>query len=736
MAIKKVKYLTLLIGALIIFLSNDNANAQNFNWHSVTFLGEVRETISYDSKIWAATSGGLFSYDINTEKFQIYTNTSGLSSNDVSAIYLSNNILWIGLNDGTLNYIDLATGDLKKVFIDTDPVLVNDLIVVENEIYIATDFGITLYLIDKDEINSTFRTLGNFNTNLSVNKLIIHEGIIWAGTALGVASADLNSPNLQDPQFWTNYNLNNFQSTKVNSLDVLNGAVLATFGGQIALFSNNEFTLLNELKNPDGSYLNIRDVLVVGESDYIVASNSGVYRFQNSVKTLISDIFNVLSINQDGSGNILLGHNKNGLYINNVNVFPMSPRGESFEQVIIGKDRRMWAASGLGASYGLYMRDGGEWKTYTSSDGLSSNSTIGVAEDDAGNIWVGTPGAGAMVISDSGTGISVREINNLTNELAGSDTENFVIVSKIKKDNTGNMWLVNKFANNGKALAISDTLNKWNYFSTADGLSDTKISDIDFDEFNRVWVSYDTEGISMLDHNGTLDNKLDDIWRTYKTSDGLISDHVIAIAVDNEHGVWVGTRDGINFILDGFPPQYIFGSLDNYINVIFIDAVNNKWFGTPSGISILGPDNFTWTHFTKENSELLDNNIISIYVDDITGDAYIGTSKGLSIISTPFRKPPDSFKEIGAYPNPFLIDGSGKRLTIENLLLNSRVKIFTSSGRFVKSLTSENRGVLGTQAFWDGTDQNGKLVPSGVYIVAGSNDEKKHGLIKVAVIRK
>jgi len=200
--------------------------------------------------------------------------------------------------------------------------------------------------------------------------------------------------------------------------------------------------------------------------------------------------------------------------------------------------------------------------------------------------------------------------------------------------------------------------------------------------------------------------------------------------------MWIGTEEGINFYVDGLPVQYIRGAIDNFITAIAVDPANNKWFGTRSGISVLSSDNFTWEYYTVSNSGLVDNGIISILFNERSGDAYIGTSKGLSILKTPFKDPPVSFNEISVYPSPFILDGSGTKLTIENLPLHSTVLIATISGKVIRKLSEENGGVIGTQAFWDGRDEDYNFVSNGIYIIAAGVSGIGHGRQKIAVIRK
>jgi flagellar hook assembly protein FlgD len=65
------------------------------------------------------------------------------------------------------------------------------------------------------------------------------------------------------------------------------------------------------------------------------------------------------------------------------------------------------------------------------------------------------------------------------------------------------------------------------------------------------------------------------------------------------------------------------------------------------------------------------------------------------------------------------------------------VKITTAlSGKVIRTLTESNGGVNGTQAFWDGRDENNQFVPSGVYIIAAGRSKAGSGIVKIAIIRR
>ena len=84
------------------------------------------------------------------------------------------------------------------------------------------------------------------------------------------------------------------------------------------------------------------------------------------------------------------------------------------------------------------------------------------------------------------------------------------------------------------------------------------------------------------------------------------------------------------------------------------------------------------------------------------------------------------------YPSPFVLKSGTNQLTIDGLVSNSNIKIITIYGKLVKEFSSPG----GRVAYWDGTDINGKLVGSGVYIVVAYDQNNNLVTGKIAVLRQ
>ena len=244
-------------------------------------------------------------------------------------------------------------------------------------------------------------------------------------------------------------------------------------------------------------------------------------------------------------------------------------------------------------------------------------------------------------------------------------------------------------------------------------------------------------------------------YTTFVNEDGtrLEPTGVRCVAEDKDGNIWIGTSvgpvmlpandidNGSNSVLqqikvprnDGTNfADYLLGGAD--INCIAVDGGNRKWFGTNgNGVYLISADNMTQLqHFLSSNSQLLSDNIEAITINDETGEVFFGTDNGLcSYMSDATATSATMNKNtVYAYPNPVKPDFTGL-ITVTGLTMNADVKIVTANGTLVAEGTS-NGGTF----TWDGCDDSGKRVASGVYMVqTATSDGKKGTVCKIAIVR-
>ena len=200
----------------------------------------------------------------------------------------------------------------------------------------------------------------------------------------------------------------------------------------------------------------------------------------------------------------------------------------------------------------------------------------------------------------------------------------------------------------------------------------------------------------------------------------------------------VNIISNVNAVLTSSNPQLkitnSFSVRQQTINALAVDPLNQKWLGTNQGLFLLSTDGTQLlSTLDSKNSPLLSDIIESIAIDEKSGKVYVGTANGLTTFDTPSILPVESFNGLTIYPNPLVIRDGNKLVTIDGLIRDSDIKIITVAGKLVREFSSPG----GRTAFWDGRDDNGDLVNSGVYIVIAFDQEGNSVETgKIAVLRE
>lgn len=220
-------------------------------------------------------------------------------------------------------------------------------------------------------------------------------------------------------------------------------------------------------------------------------------------------------------------------------------------------------------------------------------------------------------------------------------------------------------------------------------------------------------GILVFDDKGTIDDTSDDEYRYYDIfvdSNGNIDVSGYFCVTEDKNGqVWIGTNRGpiictnyrdINNLRctriirtneDGEPYYLLDGE---QINAIAVDGGNRKWIATnSSGVFLVSEDGMeTIANFTTANSPLPSNQINSLAINQITGEVFIGTEKGLVSYMGDATEGSEDYSDIYAYPNPVRPEHND-RVTIVGLMADSNVKITDMKGNIVYQGKSARRDI-------------------------------------------
>ena len=728
----------------ISFLVSPFFVAANFSsalgqWTTFTNKSSIHQMVFSHGKIWCATNGGIIAFQEDGSEASTLTNTDGLSFNNVTQLSEDRHgHLWFGMANGMINIFSPETNSLQIVddFSRND---IRSIVPVGDSIFIGLNIGVSLFLLDRMEVKETYKNLGSFPIEIPVNCVAVQYPYIWVGTDKGIARADLRQVNLKAPQSWQNFTLKQgLPSNTVQAILARGDVVLASTDLGVVHFENKRWVTAN-----DGLGQTKIVTFYWQDGEIFGLARNAVFKLDLKTwtwKRLFAsfqkgtDLFiqpdNVFWVGTDGNGIFRYDLNKN----EGRQIIPNGPGGNNFKGMAIDAQNNLWVGSASIYGWGFAKFDGATWTVFNrAKNGLPSDNVECVAVDHANNVWLGTWGGGVYVVRPDGT-LGFYSARN--GRFSGIPTDlNYAVVTDIQVDAAGTVWFLNYYPYNQKVLVGVTPDSQWVYFTSSElGLNSDKVKTLLIDHRGWKWIGTENSGIAVFNDNGTpLDKSDDQQMGTLTTADGLESNSIAAMAEDDFGAIWIGTKEGVDFYLDGqVQPRY--GLISTDITCMAIDPRNNKWIGTSAGMSVLDPDGYRWTHYTTDNSPIASNSVQSVAFNRKTGEVFIGTTRGLSRFQTPYIEPKNDLSGLRAYPNPFILDGNGGRVVIDGLARQSSVTIFTESGRKIRNFPKEE--VLGARVSWDGRTENGIPVASGIYIVVAATEDGASKATKLAVIRR
>jgi ligand-binding sensor domain-containing protein len=290
-------------------------------------------------------------------------------------------------------------------------------------------------------------------------------------------------------------------------------------------------------------------------------------------------------------------------------------------------------------------------------------------------------------------------------------------------DSQGNKWFSN-FSSSVCRLSHDDVT--WDYF-TDENYFNFIVSFCEDYEGN-IYFGSAQRGVSVRRTTGSL----------LKVS-GLPSEEAFDLALDRNGDILVGTTDGVAVVRDFVTVDHYTransGLLGDNIMDILVDWQGNKWFLIENqGVSVLR-NTGEWDSLTSS-----DGLASSLIIDDLDGLAYdtekgylwIATKDGISRYETGDTPSPPDIVNVGVYPNPF-IPRIHQGVSFNRIPDNASLYIFSLSLRKVRTIDYIDERTH--TAFWNGTDEDGELVESGIYLFVVEDPNGNSATGKIAVIR-
>lgn len=751
-----------------------NAFAQEIpigTWRSHLPFQSIISVVEVDNIIYGATREALLYFNKTDNSLNRLSKVEGLSDVGISRLAASEErkTLIVAYTNGNIDLINQGqvynVSDIKRSNIIGSRSIQN--IRVDGRFaYLATGFGVVKFDLDDKVIRESYY-FGPNGQYVNTLDIALTPEYLYAATENGIFRVEKNA-NMADFTKWEKMHNMPYPEERYNAIEYFSGKIIANLN-KPTIYNADTLFIFDGLqwdyfyKTHNSSVYQIRsynDSLLVpydGGVDFYNSNHQHVFRIYNYMEQTLSPAPRDAIICKDRF--IWIADNRLGLirtrrwqqaksYTTN------GPRIVSAYDMNL-KNRHLWVATGgiTGPFHNQWRTEGimhykdFKWDYYHKSDIPElefafdfvqitpdpSNASRAFASSWYNGIYQLGPEGLEAVYNDQNSSLQKRSSVNDNIRIGGSAF-----------DKAGNLWVTNSEVE--KPISVRKANGQWLAFSTNSLTnSSTHLSKIIVDSYGQKWAQLGRlSGILVFKEN-TLENANDYAVRIINSTEnqgGLPSSTVFAIAEDLDRNIWIGTDKGATVIYnpqrvltgEAINAQQILVELGGFygpllesevVTCIAVDGANKKWFGTErSGAFLMSPDGRTLiTHFTAENSPLFSNNILSIAIDDVSGEVYFGTDKGIASYRGMATKAEAEFTEVLAFPNPVRENYNGY-IAIKGLVRNANVKITDIAGNLIFETIAE-----GGQAIWNGRKFSGERPATGVYLVFASNDDGSQTLV-------
>jgi ligand-binding sensor domain-containing protein len=502
---------------------------------------------------------------------------------------------------------------------------------------------------------------------------IDRNGMIWVGTDKGISS--FNGTN------WTSYSWESYTS------DELHGELKGNKVYSIAVDSNNVKWFGTEWSGA-ASFNGTTWTIYTPENSGI--KHHGIYRIavdSSDQKWFIYDKETPVKIISKFDGTNWSDYRTDGPLDNTI--------------LSIGTDpyNKKW----IGTLGGTSVFDGVSW-SYPVPTGFPQNWHLyDIAVDSDGVYWLGTE-SGLVRYDGSEWKVFNTENSGLL--------DNYIFSVTVTKDNV--IWCGVR----SKRVVCYDGFSWTPYLTTS-----TDDNYIDIDDNNVVWVVAAT---GLYSYNGIS-------WAFYKVPDALGYNYVRNFGIDHDNVKWIETSSDVTSFDGSTWKNFFTYEREEYVHGVYCMCADNNntiWFGYDFwGINMTGAyngvmsyDGISWHYYKKELDSFIQGRVNDIAVDN-DNVKWFATNYGLVSYDDLPDHPLEiqscevqaEFTIIGNYPNPF------NTSTVISFSIPydsfASLTVYSISGQRVKELVSQHliAGIHNVQ--WNGLDENGTSVSSGIYLI-------------------
>lgn len=754
------------------------------SWKSYLSYYTTTQIAEGNNYVFAATNdGALYSYGKEDASVTFYSRLTGLSDNDTCQIsyHPETNTLLIAYRNGNIDLLG-EKGIYNLPYLKNNTTIqnksVNHISFHKQYAYLATEFGILVIDMEKQEITDTYKL------NKSTYATCIKGNEIYAATSVGLFNGSLTE-NLLDINNWKPYSLN---ATGINEKDIINLCVFKDrlcfqVKNQGIYYEETDHTVKSLLKNTSLKNMypsNDRLVAWSGTTLYVCSSlgSPAFYDLKSlgtlqNVSSLKDNNIYWLATGTNGLVGIRTQGDKAYEPVVSGLIQPEESPKRNLDYFLTTYQNKLYITGGdrgtnrLLRPGTLMVYDQEKWFNFDEQEvrkkaGIQAMDYTGAAVDpkDPTHYFVSTYGEGLLEFKENQFTGLYNDANSLL-QTAVSGSHNYIRIGGIAFDADGNLWMNNCSVQD--ILKVLKADGTWAQMAVRDKITDVNMLDkILITSWGDKWINIpygDHSGLFVFNENKTLDDTSDDRYEHFTTfyrKNGEIIDvnGCYSLAQDKNKDLWIGTNRGLLFCPfsvaqkatthpdavyytqiirsdeDGNPIGYFLDG--EKVKAIAVDGGNRKWIGTEtSGVFLINENGSeTLENFTTDNSPLPSNEILSIAIDDASGEVFFGTRKGLVSYRGEASGGKENYSEVYAYPNPVKPEFADQ-VTITGLMADSNVKITDISGNLIYQAKS-----LGGQLSWNCRNSKGQRVATGIYLVLAATPEAKESVVtKIMVVK-
>jgi hypothetical protein len=685
--------------------------------------------------VYAASIQGFFRVMMNYGDMEKLGKEEGFANNEVTTLAYNSqkDLLLIGYSDGN---IDLLQNDriifnipgFKNKLLQGDKRILSASFK-DNEALISTFFGLLVVDLNNHEINDSYSSIGPNGTAIPVLSSAVVGDSVYIGTDKGIRFAKWSKAvNLNDYTQWQwaveDTKPCNHLTPYNNTLLFERDSIIYQWNKGLGQFLNEKRFVARIWNNAFGTHIarqgEIRTLFngnITNESINLVA---GITQFKDGLFWFCTGIGPGV-IKKDPTGEVAF--------------MPDGPADPSIFRMTQNAPEVLASAGGVSSTFGNAFNNAGfyiytptGWKNNLSSPFNTNMYDFTFVQYIKSKNWymAATHSNGILVIKD---GVVINRFDETNSPLKRQPPINLIKVSGIAEDSKGNIWIAS-FGADDPLFCLTKS-GSWKTVATPSACREVK--DLSIDYLDRKWMILQTGGIQVFDEGKSIDLQTDDRSVYIGSQQGLISTEVLSVKSDDLGYTWIGTNQGLN-VFSGSSSLFTNPKLDRYIvdqdgdvgylmgeetiNDICVDGGGRKWMATNNGIFLVDAyGQRVIKHFDSDNSPLLSNRVICIGQNNVSGEIFAGTDKGIISYRSDASEAAELFDKIKIYPNPVPPKYDGL-IAIEGLTSNAEIKITDVTGKLIYQ-TKANGG----KATWNGFRLDGTQPNSGVLFVFAINSD-------------